>query len=116
MNSSDNKALAFTKASACGNDFLIVQGGEDFGDLILAILARSAGVYAIAIMESAQTAWNGRFPDARRMCALRLFNADGSEAEISGNGTRCVAAEICSRTGEDGNRDSAPRRSEDVSR
>jgi diaminopimelate epimerase len=28
-----------------------------------------------------------------------LINADGSEAEISGNGTRCVAAEICSRTG-----------------
>jgi diaminopimelate epimerase len=26
-----------------------------------------------------------------------LMNADGSEAEISGNGTRCVAAEICSR-------------------
>jgi diaminopimelate epimerase len=24
--------------------------------------------------------------------AIRLFNADGSEAEISGNGTRCVAA------------------------
>ncbi len=23
---------------------------------------------------------------------LRLFNADGSEAELSGNGTRCVAA------------------------
>ena len=26
----------------------------------------------------------------------RLFNADGSEAEISGNGTRCVAAYLCS--------------------
>ena len=25
----------------------------------------------------------------------RLFNADGSEAEISGNGTRCVAAYLC---------------------
>ncbi len=28
-----------------------------------------------------------------------MFNADGSEAEISGNGTRCVAAEIAERTG-----------------
>src|SRR5437773_9829752 len=26
-----------------------------------------------------------------------LFNADGSEAEISGNGTRCVAAYLCSK-------------------
>src|ERR1700736_2746476 len=26
---------------------------------------------------------------------IRLINADGSEAEISGNGTRCVAAYLC---------------------
>ncbi|HLM79814.1 MAG TPA: hypothetical protein VK302_04190, partial [Terriglobales bacterium] len=39
------------------------------------------------------------FPDADADARLRLFNADGSEAEISGNGTRCVAAEICSRAG-----------------
>src|SRR5207237_1646259 len=26
---------------------------------------------------------------------VRLFNADGSEAEVSGNGTRCVAASYC---------------------
>ena len=38
------------------------------------------------------------FPDSEADVMARLFNADGSEAEISGNGTRCVAAEICSRT------------------
>ena len=38
------------------------------------------------------------FPDAEADVKARLINADGSEAEISGNGTRCVAAEICSRT------------------
>ena len=34
---------------------------------------------------------------ARQGCRLRvrLLNADGSEAEISGNGTRCVAAWYC---------------------
>jgi diaminopimelate epimerase len=37
------------------------------------------------------------FPDAEADVKARLINADGSEAEISGNGTRCVAAEICSR-------------------
>ncbi len=37
------------------------------------------------------------FPDAEVDVMARLINADGSEAEISGNGTRCVAAEICSR-------------------
>src|SRR5208337_2371773 len=37
------------------------------------------------------------FPDAEADVRARLINADGSEAEISGNGTRCVAAELCSR-------------------
>jgi diaminopimelate epimerase len=37
------------------------------------------------------------FPDAEADVRARLINADGSEAEVSGNGTRCVAAEICSR-------------------
>src|SRR6185312_10851073 len=31
-------------------------------------------------------------PDVQGRVHARLFNADGSEAEISGNGTRCVAA------------------------
>ena len=62
MNSSHNKALAFTKASACGNDFLIVEGGEDFGDLNFGDLSEDLAVLSmsIAITESAQTAWNGR--------------------------------------------------------
>ena len=30
---------------------------------------------------------------------LRLFNADGSEAELSGNGTRCVAAWLAESEG-----------------
>jgi diaminopimelate epimerase len=30
-----------------------------------------------------------------------LINADGSEAEISGNGTRCVAAYLCSEQGKE---------------
>jgi diaminopimelate epimerase len=36
------------------------------------------------------------FPAQDADVQARLFNADGSEAEISGNGTRCVAAYICS--------------------
>ncbi len=31
---------------------------------------------------------------------LRLFNADGSEAELSGNGTRCVAAWLAQKRGQ----------------
>jgi diaminopimelate epimerase len=32
---------------------------------------------------------------------IRLINADGSPAEISGNGTRCVAAYICAMEGKE---------------
>ena len=35
------------------------------------------------------------FPAEDADVCARLFNADGSEAEISGNGTRCVAAHLC---------------------
>jgi diaminopimelate epimerase len=37
------------------------------------------------------------FPDATTDARAQLINADGSDAEISGNGTRCIAAEICSQ-------------------
>jgi diaminopimelate epimerase len=39
--------------------------------------------------------WLFPVPDAD--IGARLLNADGSEAEISGNGTRCVAAYLCSQ-------------------
>ena len=88
-----NAKIPFTKASACGNDFLIVEGAYAFGDLSALsrrLCDRHRGVGADGVE------W--LFPDADADARLRLFNADGSEAEISGNGTRCVAAEICSRT------------------
>ena len=45
----------------------------------------------------------------------RLINADGSEAEISGNGTRCVAAYLCVGIGEgDGRRIRTGRGNQDV--
>jgi len=89
-----NAKISFTKASACGNDFLIVEGAYAFGDLSALsrrLCDRHRGVGADGVE------W--LFPDADADARLRLFNADGSEAEISGNGTRCVAAEICSRAG-----------------
>lgn len=94
MNGLESKRIAFTKASACGNDFLIVEGGESLGDLSWIsrrLCDRHNGVGADGVE------WT--FPDADTDVRLQLINADGSEAEISGNGTRCVAAEICSRTG-----------------
>jgi diaminopimelate epimerase len=84
--------IPFTKASACGNDFLMVEGvhaSGDLGALSRRLCDRHRGVGADGVE------W--LFPDAEADVKARLINADGSEAEISGNGTRCVAAEICSR-------------------
>jgi diaminopimelate epimerase len=88
-----NTKIPFTKASACGNDFLLVEGAHasgDIGALTRRLCDRHRGVGADGVE------W--LFPDAEADLKARLINADGSEAEISGNGTRCVAAEICSRT------------------
>jgi diaminopimelate epimerase len=80
--------ISFTKAHACGNDFLIVieeaAQGRDWPELTRQLCARNTGVGADGIEFFA---WTG--PKAGR---IRLHNADGSIAEISGNGTRCVAA------------------------
>src|ERR1700738_5254699 len=84
--------IPFTKASACGNDFLMVEGERasgDLGALSRRLCDRHRGVGAAGV--------ECLFPDAEADVKARLINADGSEAEISGNGTRCVAAEICSR-------------------
>jgi diaminopimelate epimerase len=73
----------FAKAHACGNDFLIVEGMGD-AQLAVKLCARNTGIGAdgVEFFE-----WTGA-----RSGRIRLMNADGSVAEISGNGTRCVAA------------------------
>jgi diaminopimelate epimerase len=83
--------IPFVKASACGNDFLIVEGlyaPADTGSLSSRMCDRHLGIGADGVE------W--LFPDQEADIHARLFNADGSEAEISGNGTRCVAAFLCS--------------------
>jgi diaminopimelate epimerase len=83
--------IPFVKASACGNDFLIIEGMHAPADLSAftkKICDRHNGVGADGVE------W--LFPSQNADIRARLINADGSEAEISGNGTRCVAAYLCS--------------------
>jgi diaminopimelate epimerase len=80
--------IPFTKAHACGNDFLIVGEAEaaeyDKAALTQRLCDRNTGIGADGVE---YFAWTGD-TSAR----IQLYNADGSIAEISGNGTRCVAA------------------------
>lgn len=88
--------VSFTKASACGNDFLIIDGMNappDLAEFSRHICDRHEGVGADGVE------W--LFPAQDADVQARLFNADGSEAEISGNGTRCVAAYLCAESPRD---------------
>jgi diaminopimelate epimerase len=80
--------IPFTKAHACGNDFLVVTeedaGRYNWAEVARRLCARTTSIGADGIEFFA---WTG--PKSGR---IRLHNADGSIAEISGNGTRCVAA------------------------
>jgi len=83
--------LRFTKLQGMGNDFLVIDV-EDVGTLRQAeeiarlLCNRNFGAGADGIIFVTRA----RHEDAD--FASRIFNSDGSEAGISGNGTRCLAA------------------------
>jgi diaminopimelate epimerase len=86
--------VPFIKAHACGNDFILVDSRhvpEDVKGFAVAICDRHHGVGADGI----EVIYADPQVDAR----IRLINADGSDAELSGNGTRCVAAYLISERG-----------------
>jgi diaminopimelate epimerase len=86
--------IRFVKAHACGNDFLVIeeaQAQRKHAAMARKLCARHTGVGADGI-EFLDRRVDGTF-------FLRLFNADGSEAELSGNGTRCVAAWLAQSEG-----------------
>jgi diaminopimelate epimerase len=86
--------IPFVKAHACGNDFLVIQddlaGVEPRDGLARRLCHRNHGIGADGIEF---LTWG-----AKREGTIRLHNADGSIAEISGNGTRCAAAWIAYET------------------
>ena len=81
----------FTKFHGLGNDYLVIEAEqlryvEDLGDFARRICNRhyGAGGDGIAIIARSETG------EADFSC--RIFNPDGSEAGLSGNGTRCAVA------------------------
>lgn len=81
------RKIPFVKAHACGNDFLLLEESvaeRRHAEFAKRLCARNTSVGADGI-EFIERRTDGSL-------FLRLFNADGSEAELSGNGTRCVAA------------------------
>lgn len=86
--------MRFTKMHGAGNDYVYIDGftqtlPKDLSALAVAVSDRHKGIGAdglIAIEPSAVA-------DAR----MRIWNADGSPAEMCGNGVRCVAKYLYDR-------------------
>lgn len=76
--------MKFTKMHGAGNDFLLVEGheGGDWAVLSARMCERHLGAGADGVILA--------LPSAKADVRMRLFNADGSEAEVSGNGVRCL--------------------------
>ena len=84
--------MKFAKMQGTGNDFLLVETsdeGRDWGALAQAMCERHYGVGADGLMLV--------MPSEKADVRMRLFNADGSEAEVSGNGVRCLVKYVVER-------------------
>lgn len=84
------RSIPLVKAHAFGNDFLLADAGDvegvaDLPELARRVCDRHRGLGGDGLMLVTQTALGAD---------TRLWNADGSRAEISGNGVRCAAAWI----------------------
>jgi len=82
------KELPFYKMSGAGNDFVVLDNRESQvrGDLNafsarVADRKRGVGADGVLLLEKS----------ARTHFRMRYFNADGSEADMCGNGGRCIA-------------------------
>ncbi|HXH05228.1 MAG TPA: diaminopimelate epimerase [Vicinamibacterales bacterium] len=86
--------MRFVKAHADGNDFLLVPEAEAHGDpaaLARRLCDRHRGIGADGLI---------LFRERPGGASMRLLNADGSRAEVSGNGARCLAAWVLHARGE----------------
>lgn len=88
--------MDFVKIHALGNDFILVDREErgdipDINNFVWRVCDRHTGVGADGLLIVAVT------DRAAGRADFRIFNADGTEPEISGNGLRCAAAYLFHR-------------------
>src|SRR5882757_7154705 len=80
--------IPFIKMVGAGNDFIVIQARTDldYVKFTQEVCARQTGIGADGVLILDQS----KISDFR----MRIINADGSEAEMCGNGARCMAAYI----------------------
>jgi len=92
--------MRFTKMQGAGNDYVYINGfqeplPDDLNRLAISISDRHFGVGGDGMILI--------LPSTKADAKMRMFNSDGSESEMCGNGIRCVAKYvydhgICKRT------------------
>ncbi len=93
MESSDSEGVRFTKMHGAGNDYIYINGFQqpfmDYEALAKEMSDPHFGIGAdgLVVILPSDTA------DFR----MRMFNADGSEAEMCGNASRCIAKYVFDR-------------------
>ena len=78
--------MDFTKVQGAGNDFILVEAGsieQDWPQIAVAVCDRHYGIGGDGLLLL--------LPSDVADFQMRVFNADGSEAETCGNGMRCLA-------------------------
>ncbi len=79
--------MKFTKMHGCGNDYIYVNCFEETvenpGEVAIKVSDRHFGIGSDGLILIC--------PSEVADCKMRMFNADGSEGKMCGNGVRCVA-------------------------
>ena len=90
-------AIAVTKCQGTGNDFVLLDNRKErpfsYASMARTLCDRRFGVGGDGLLVILPAR------DAGADLTMRIFNADGSEAEACGNGTRCIAAFIGRESG-----------------
>lgn len=85
--------MKFTKMHGLGNDFIVVEDFsltlKNYGPLAHSLCHRNFGIGAdgLALLQ----------PSKKGICRIRIFNSDGSEAEMCGNLLRCAGKYLYER-------------------
>lgn len=100
--------MKFVKMHGCGNDYVYLDGYTEPGvarrideagwaELVRRISDRHKGIGSDGVIVVCQPSTAAR--DAGAHARMRMFNSDGSESEMCGNGVRCVAKFAYDRLG-----------------
>ncbi|MBF0490696.1 MAG: diaminopimelate epimerase [Candidatus Omnitrophica bacterium] len=84
--------IPFVKMVGAGNDFIVIDpiANFDYVKFTQAVCARQTGIGADGVLIFDNS--------SKSDYQMRIINADGSEAEMCGNGARCMAAYIVAKS------------------